>query len=67
MRAKIRTAKNEENRYYMIAILPSGGIEYPQEKLGHDKKSQVFDDARAMYSNPPWNWRESDHTIVVDE
>lgn len=66
LKGKIKAEKNKEGRYIMICKLPNGKIEYPQEGLEHDKRSEVFDDARVMYNNSTWNWNERYHTIDID-
>jgi hypothetical protein len=67
MRAKIRaTAVEGPGGYRMVAIKTDGTIEYPQEGLIHKTKADVYRDARAMYNNTTWSWRERDKTIVID-
>jgi hypothetical protein len=65
MKARIRSEKNDEGRFVMVAILPDGEKEYPQEGLSHEKRSQVFDDARIMYNNQTWKWNDKKHTINI--
>jgi hypothetical protein len=65
-RARISAEKKESGRWVMVAILPDGGKEYPQEGLEHDKRSDVFRDAYAMYHGSTWQYDEIKHTVVID-
>lgn len=65
MRAKISTKKTDEG-YVMIAEMPNGGIEYPQECKPHKTKTSVYRDAEAMYSCGTWDYNSDDHTFEID-
>lgn len=64
MRAKIR-AKKTSDGYVMIAVLPSGAIEYPQEGKVHKTRSAVFADAAHLYSSSIWDYDPDKHTIDI--
>ena len=63
MRVKIRAQKVPDG-YTMIALTTP--VEYPQEGRVHKTKKSVYIDARAMYNNATWDWRESDRSIRTD-
>lgn len=65
MRAKIKAKKTGNGRYTMIAILPNGEVEYPQEGYEYDKKSEVFSAAYEMYGRTKC-WDYKNHTIKID-
>ena len=65
MRAKIR-AEKVASGYLMIVILPSGEKEYPQEGKIHPTRQNIYTDASIMYASSVWDYRESDHTILID-
>jgi len=65
MRAKISTEKTSDG-YVMIAWLPSGETEYPQEGKTHKTKKSVYRDAEAMYSCGTWEYDPIKHTIKTD-
>lgn len=65
MKAKIKTERTDEG-YVMIAVLPNGEIEYPQEGRPHKTRKSVFIDAEKMHSCGTWEYDAVKHTIKID-
>lgn len=52
--------------YTMVAILPNGKKEYPQENKIHKTENSIWEDAKAMYGRQPtWEYNGNKKTITI--
>ena len=60
------TAEPVEKGYRVLATLPDGTKEYPQENLIQMTEEDCYFAMACLYKCADWDYNDQDHTIEID-
>ena len=60
------TAEKVETGYRVLATLPDGTKEYPQEDLIQMTKENCYSAMSCLYRSSVWDYNADNHTIDID-